>query len=138
MKTLQLSRGRENPFLSSTKSSIGHRVTSLTPYTENSRPRGNFWKIWNIANGAAQRCRCSEGQYSAGHSLSVEFIRSTGEFFHPALLRGKLTTMAVCRGLPSLYRERNRLIRLSENVRIFGIISVISLKSRQFIFLSCF
>lgn len=53
MKTLQLSRGRENPFLSSTKSSIGHRVTPLTPYTENSRPRGNFRKIWNTANGAA-------------------------------------------------------------------------------------
>lgn len=53
MNTLQLSCGRENPFLSSTKSSIGHRVTPLTPYTENSRPRGNFRKIWNTANGAA-------------------------------------------------------------------------------------
>lgn len=70
-----------------------------------------------------------------GHSLSVEFIRSTSEFFHPALLRRKLTAMAVCRGLPSLYRERNRLIRLSENVRIFGIISVIS-KPQYVIFFS--
>lgn len=49
MNTLQLSRRRENPFLSSTKSSIGHRVILLTSYIENSQPRGNFRKIWNTA-----------------------------------------------------------------------------------------
>lgn len=125
MSTLQLSRGGKIHFypLQNRVSTIALRRWLRTQGMAD--PAGIFRK-----SGTQPMARLSvvvaptfppTGEVVFRRALTIRRVHNAllGEFFpRRTLASGELTTMAVCRGLSPLHRERNRLIRPSENCNV--------------------